>query len=137
MIDQQAIDLSEYRLEKAKDLLSQSELLLQNHKYDGSVNRSYYAIFNAMRSVLALVQLDSSRHSGVLSYFDQYFVRTAVFDKTLSKIAHLAFDSRQDSDYEDFYMPSEKDAQKQFENATRFINEIENKRAKLINQEIS
>jgi len=75
---------------------------LRNHQYDGSVNRSYYAIFNAVRSVLALLRTDSRSHSGVISFFDRYFVKTGIFDKRFSKIVHAAFDTRQDNDYEDF-----------------------------------
>lgn len=82
--------LSQHRLDKAKDVLRQAELLLNNHEYDGSINRSYYAIFNAIRSLLALVGLDSRRHTGVISYFDQYFVKTGICEKQLSTIAHTA-----------------------------------------------
>lgn len=49
MIDEQARSLSQYRLNKAKTLLTQAELMLTNLQYDGSINRSYYAIFNAVR----------------------------------------------------------------------------------------
>ena len=62
--------------------------------YDGSINRSYYAIFNALRSLLSLAKLDSKKHSGMLSLFDEYFAKTAIFDKRFSEIAHTAFDSR-------------------------------------------
>ena len=136
MIDKFANDLSEYRIIKAKDLLFQAQLLFENKKYDGSVNRSYYAIFNAIRSLLALLKLDSSKHIGVLSFFDKYFVKTGVFDKKFSKIAHSAFDTRQDNDYEDFYSPSEEESQKQLREAATFITEVEIKRQLLINQEI-
>lgn len=91
MIDEQTKYLSEYRLKKADTLLIQAELLLRNHQYDGSVNRSYYAIFNAVRSVLALLRTDSRSHSGVISFFDRYFVKTGIFDKRFSKIFHAAF----------------------------------------------
>ena len=47
MLAKEDIELSEHRLKKAKNLLSQAELLLQNEMYDGSINRSYYAVFNA------------------------------------------------------------------------------------------
>ena len=40
MIDKLYIDLSNYRMERSKDLLSQAKLLHTNKKYDGSVNRS-------------------------------------------------------------------------------------------------
>ncbi len=81
MIDEQTRHLSAYRLDKANTLLAQAELLLKNRQYDGSVNRSYYAIFNAVRSILALVGLDSQSHRGVISFFDRYFVKTGIFEK--------------------------------------------------------
>lgn len=127
MIDEQAKHLAAYRLDKAKSLQIQSELLLNNAQYDGSINRSYYAIFNAIRALLALLRLDSRRHSGVISYFDRYFVKTGLFDKQYSKFAHIAFDARQDNDYEDFYEPSEGDAHDQHANAVMFIQEVEKK----------
>ena len=135
MLDEVVIDLSKYRIDKANDLLSQSEILFKNQKYDGSINRSYYAIFNAIRSLLALVKLDSSSHAGVLSFFDRYFVKTGIFQKEFSKIAHAAFDSRQDYDYEDFYVPTKEQAQKQLEDAQLFIEEAENKRVSIIQGE--
>lgn len=110
-----ARDLSAHRLNKAKDVLRQAELLLNNNEYDGSVNRSYYAIFNAIRSLLALVGVDSRKHTGVISYFDRYFVKTGLFEKPFSKMAHNAFDSRQVSDYQDFLMPTAEQAKEQFD----------------------
>lgn len=137
MIEKTFIDLSEYRVNKANDMLSQAEILYKSQKYDGSINRSYYAILNGIRSLLALVNLDSSKHTGVLSYFDKYFVKTAIFEKNISKIAHAAFDTRQDNDYEDFYIPSEEEARMQLKEAKYLISEIKVKRKKLINQELN
>ncbi len=128
MMNEHTQQLSAYRLDKAKTLLTQAELLLKNQQYDGSVNRSYYAIFSAVRSILALVELDSQSHRGVISFFDRYFVKTGLFEKPCSKIVHEAFDSRQDNDYEDFYHPSETEAQEQYDNATQFLQEIIHKR---------
>ncbi|MDZ7722202.1 MAG: HEPN domain-containing protein [candidate division KSB1 bacterium] len=136
MINQPNIDLASYRIDKAKDLFSQAKLLHKNKKYDGSINRSYYAIFNAVRGLLALVELDSSKHSGILSYFDRYFVKTKIFDKEFSKIAHKAFDTRQENDYEDFYNPSSEESESQIKNAIKFISEIEKKLSQLVTGEI-
>ena len=80
MIDY-ARDLSDHRVDKARDVLRQAELLLKNDEYDGSVNRSYYAIFNAIRSLLALVGIDHRRHTGVISAFDRYFVKTGLIEQ--------------------------------------------------------
>ncbi len=132
MLEKEMIDFSEHRLQKAKSLLKQAEYLLNNQMYDGSINRSYYAVFNAVRSLLSLAKLDSKKHSGVLSLFDRYFVKTAIFDKRFSEIAHTAFDSRQDFDYEDFSIPTEKDAGSQWDNARELIAEVERARNNLI-----
>ena len=137
MLDQKAIALSEHRFKKAQSLLKQAEYLLKNQMYDGSINRSYYAIFNAIRSLLSLAELESKKHSGTLALFDQYFVKTAIFDKRFSEIAHTAFDSRQDFDYDDFVIPTEPEALSQFQNAQQLIAEVEQKRAKLISGDLS
>jgi len=131
-----AIELSNYRFEKAQDLLSQAVILFEKGKFDGSINRSYYSIFNSIRSLLALRNLDSSKHSGVLAYFDRYFVKTRIFSREFSKIAHSAFNLRQDNDYEDFYRPSSEDAEHQIEDANKFLQEVEIVRQKIIHKEI-
>lgn len=136
MIDNVALELAKYRLEKAKDLLLQARILYKNEKYDGSINRSYYAIFNGIKVLLAIVKIDSTKHSGVLSYFDKYFVKTQIIDKQFSKIAHMAFDIRQENDYEDFYAPSKEESLMQLNDSELFIKEIEEILLKIKNKEI-
>lgn len=136
MIDQTAIDLSTHRLEKARDALKQAELLLENAGYDGSINRSYYATFNAIRAMLALVNLDSRRHSGVISLFDRYFVKTGIFEKAFSHIVHSAFDVRQVSDYEDYAMPTQEEAAQQAQHAKKLIHEVEQQRILILQGKI-
>lgn len=136
MIDRLLIELSEYRLDKAKEMLLQANLLHANKMYDGSVNRSYYSIFNAIRSILALAKLDSSKHSGVISYFDKYFVKTEIFEKIYSKIIHTAFDSRQDNDYEDFFTPSEEESEALLKDCEHFLDQVERKRQLMIDGKI-
>ncbi len=136
MIDEHAQALSAYRLNKANTLLTQAELLLNNKQYDGSVNRSYYAMFNAVRAVLAFVKLDSRSHQGVISFFDRYFVKTGIFDKQFSRFLHAAFDTRQDNDYEDFYLPSATEAQEQYTNAAKLIHEVEQKRDLFVQEKL-
>jgi uncharacterized protein (UPF0332 family) len=109
MIDKRTKKLSDYRLKKAKASFHQAKLLFSDKQYDGSINRIYYAIFNTIRCLLALIKLDSRKHSGIISFFDKFFVKTKICNKELSKIAHEAFNARQDSDYEDFFTPSKEE----------------------------
>ena len=130
-------ELSDHRLNKAKDLIIQAKLLFNNEQFDGSVNRSYYSIFNAIRALLAFLKLDSSKHSGVISFFDRYFVKTGIFCQEFSKIFHTSFDFRQVSDYDDFYIISIDQARMQIENCEKFISEVQNKINQFLNGEIA
>ena len=79
------IDLSGYRLEKAKEDLETAEENLKTGKLRASVNRSYYAVFHALRAITALDHFDSGKHSGIIAFFNLHYVKTGIFDKEISK----------------------------------------------------
>lgn len=54
MPDITRIDLSRYRLQKAKEMLVSARRDMDAEDYVSTNNRAYYAIFHAMRAVLAL-----------------------------------------------------------------------------------
>ena len=54
MHDEKRAVLAAYRLRHAEKCLSEAVLLLNNNSFNGSTTRSYYAIFNSLRAVLAL-----------------------------------------------------------------------------------
>ena len=54
--------------------------------YRLAVNRSYYAVFHALRAVTALDHFDSGKHSGIIAYFNQHYVKAGIFDKEISKM---------------------------------------------------
>ena len=58
-------DLAKYRIDTAKENLEISKDLLDDDKLKFAMNRSYYAIFHAIRAVNALDGFDSSKHKGV------------------------------------------------------------------------
>lgn len=118
-------ELAIYRYSKAKEDISASEVMLKESLYKVSINHSYYAIFHAMRAITALKGYDSSKHSGIISYFNQNFVKSGVFDKDVSKIIKKASFLREKSDYEDFYIASRKDAVEQLDEAKVFLSIIE------------
>ena len=97
---------SAYRYEKAQNNLRSARILLENGDYVSANNRAYYAIFHAIRSVLALDQFDSKKHSGVISEFRLKYIKTGILPKELSDMIGSAFEIRNDSDYEDMFMAS-------------------------------
>ena len=118
------VDLSKYRFEKARDNLETARVLFGLEKLEDSINRSYYAIFHAMRAVTVLDNFDSSKHSGIISYFNLHYVKSGIFDKDTSDIINTAFKLRQKSDYQDFYMVSKEQAQTQIEKADLIISRV-------------
>ncbi len=60
-------DLSRARLDRACDCLKTARANRDIGDYRAAANRSYYAVFHAMRAVLALEEVDMSKHSGALS----------------------------------------------------------------------
>ena len=124
MLDKEKYDLAVYRLEKAEICLNDAKLLLENNSLTASSNRAYYAIFHSARAVLAIDGEDRKRHSGVISYFQEHYIKNGVFEKIYSYILQNAFEIRQEADYEDFYVISRSEAVQQVENAEKFLSRI-------------
>lgn len=123
-MDKTLWDLSQYRKEQAERCIRSAKLLAEDEDYKGSANRSYYAIFHCMRSVLALEGKDFSKHSGVSAYFRKEYIKTGIFDIELSDIIREAFDIRSDSDHDDYYLISKEDVMEQIQNAESFYQKI-------------
>ena len=79
-------ELADYRLERAKEMLHAAEDNMTIGQWKTALNRAYYAIFHAMRAVNILAGFDSSKHSGVIAYFTQNYLKTQKLDRELSKI---------------------------------------------------
>lgn len=124
-MDKRQKDLSDYRLEQAERCIKPARVLASDGDFKGAANRSYYAIFHCMRSVLALEGIDFSKHSGVSAYFRKQYIKTGLFATELSDMIGEAFDMRNDSDYDDFYVLSREDVEDQIENAQKFYSVIE------------
>lgn len=118
-------DLIHYRLSSAREKLTSAKLLLEAGLYKDSIGRSYYAIFSAIRAILAARQVDFSKHAGVIAYFQKEFIKTGIFDKKYSKYLQQAFQIRNSCDYDDFFIVSKQDAEEQYERATEILTMIE------------
>ncbi|MEA3432098.1 MAG: HEPN domain-containing protein [candidate division WOR-3 bacterium] len=126
------IDLAKYRMEKAKEILKESEDAFAHSHLANSVNRSYYAMFTAARALLALKEKDSSKHSGVIALFNQYIVKVGLLPREFSKFLRDAKRLRENSDYGDFVEISKEDAQIQLQNAKEFVQESQKTLQKMI-----
>lgn len=116
--------LSAVRLEHARECLASAGNLMSVNDYKGAANRSYYAVFHAMRAVLALDGIDMKKHSGVMSEFRRLYIKTGILPEEMSVIISEAFDVRTDCDYDDFYEISRGEAVEQITRAETFVDVI-------------
>ena len=87
-------------MEHAAECLSAASSLLLSGNYKSAANRSYYAVFHAMRAVLAYDEIDGD----------------------MSKTISVLFDVRTESDYDDFFIISKEDVIQQAESAQHFLS---------------
>jgi len=118
--------LAKYRLETALETLNDAKALFESGGYKGGNNRAYYSIFHGMRAVLALEKIDFKKHSGVISYFQQKYIKTGIFDVKYSAVIKSASLIRNQSDYDDFYLASREETQEQIANAEIFLTAVKN-----------
>lgn len=126
--------LAMYRMQKANEILIEAKDNFAQKHYGLSINRSYYAMFTSARALLALKDLDSSKHSGVIALFNQHIIKVELFPKELSKFLSKAKDIREDVDYADFVKISKEEAQTQIKRAMKFVKEAEKVMQKMINE---
>ena len=133
MPDNQKFTLAKYRLERARQTYLTSLDNLNNGKYMDANNRAYFSVYNSIRAVLALDGVDFKKHSGVISYFREKYIKPKIFDSIYSNIIGKASIIRNKSDYEDFYIATHEEAEEQVNNALLFYDAIAEYVNKFIN----
>jgi hypothetical protein len=93
--------LSLRRLGRARDHLKSARDLLAADDLADSVSRSYYAVFQAARALLAVEGLGSRKHSGVVSLFNRHFVKSGRVEKQIGTVLKDAWRQRELADYSD------------------------------------
>ncbi len=117
--------LIKYRLEEASESLEEAEILLNENKLRGAMNRVYYSMFYSALALLASRQLSASKHSGVISVFHKEFVKSGLFPKEVAKFLDVAFDLRNKSDYRDFVLPEKDRIVELIDEAKQFLLQTE------------
>lgn len=93
-------ELSLYRLRQAEESLDEAKHLLEGNKSPRStINRIYYSMFYSILALLIFEPYSSSKHSGVLSYFNRRYIKTGEIPKNIGRAVNKAFDLRQRGDY--------------------------------------
>jgi uncharacterized protein (UPF0332 family) len=125
MTDYTPNDYSRYRLQKAKETLSEIEVHIANKFWNTALNRMYYACFYAVIALLIKNEIETSSHAGVRQKFGQLFVKTGIVEKQLAKHYTDLFEKRHKGDYNDFYDYDEETIIRLYPLTIQFIEKIE------------
>lgn len=113
-----------YRLQRARESLEDARILADAKRWNPCVNRLYYACFYAVSALLVRQGMSSSRHSGIRSLFNQYFVKTNRISVGTARIFNDLFERRQEGDYVDFVQFEEAQVRTWMPQAEAFVAQI-------------
>jgi len=86
-------------LRKAHERLEDAKGMLSLSRYAGTVNRTYYAMFEAASAMLSAADMELDTHYGVKIKFGELFVKTGRVDPKFGRYLSRALDLREDADY--------------------------------------
>jgi len=122
---QEKISLSEARIEKARNHLRDAEDTFREGKHGLAINRAYYAILSAARSLLILKGIDPVPHKGVKTMMALHFVKTEYLPEKVIDSFRTLLARRTDVDYGDFSEGTPEEANDSVEKAREFITLVE------------
>ena len=70
-------------------------------------------------------KIDFKRHKDVLAYFNKNYVKTEIFPRQIGRKIVLASKVREDSDYDDEFVPTDEETKIQINTAREIINLVE------------
>jgi uncharacterized protein (UPF0332 family) len=121
--------LLKYRIKQAEETLADAEAMAKGGLSNRSiVNRAYYAMFYAVLGLFLKtnITLKTSKHSGIISMFDQAFILSGKMNRQFSKSLHKMFNARQVADYKELVEVTAEEAEEAIKAAAKFIEEIKN-----------
>lgn len=118
-------DLALYRIQTAKSDLNAARILLDAEEYKGANNRAYYAVFHAINAVHAWNGNGYKRHKDVIGNFNKDYVKTKIFPRAIGRKIGEVEEIRHASDYDDFYLASKEETERQIAVADELIQLVE------------
>ncbi len=124
MKDDNLDELIKYRLKRASEALEEAKLIGKINHWNTCANRLYYAVFYAVSALLIKENFSASKHSGVKSLFNRYFVKTNKIQKDFGKLYNELYNLRQEGDYLDFVTFDKETVSPLIPKTELFIDEI-------------
>lgn len=118
-------ELIAYRIQKSKETLSDTVLLLEAERWSSAANRLYYACFYMILAYFASAEIKTATHNGVKTKFNQELIKSGKIDQYYGRAFNKLFGIRQDADYEDFQPLRKEDLQPIVQDVFQLMEMIE------------
>lgn len=126
MINQeQRNTLIAYRIQQAKEMVGDVEILLQHDSLRSAVNRIYYGMFYMLLALGLKYGFDTSKHQQLLGWFNKSFVHPGKIEVKYWKMLKNAFESRTEGDYTNFSEFTKEQVETMFVEMKDFIATLE------------
>jgi uncharacterized protein (UPF0332 family) len=118
-------------MDKAFEALDDARANLEEGRYKTSVNRSYYAVLNAVRAVLILEGVNPKTHEGALTMLSLRLVRPGLLSKEFVKNFELLLSRRTEVDYGDLGVIDSIEAEDSYNIAKAMVSALNELRKKM------
>ena len=89
------------------------------------MNRVYYAMFYAVLALIIFEKFISSKHTGVLSFFNKQFIKEGIFPTEMGRWINKAFELRQTGDYREYVRLTREQVEPYIGFAKSFVKKVE------------
>ncbi len=118
-------ELVKYRIEQAKETISEIEILIEKGLLTIAINRIYYGMFYMLLALALIKGFKTSKHNQLIGWFNREFVKTGIISQKFGKIINKAFEDRTDGDYGIFIHFEKEEVLVKFEDMKECIAELE------------
>ncbi|MCK9412316.1 MAG: HEPN domain-containing protein [Prolixibacteraceae bacterium] len=119
------LELIKYRLDEAKDIIVDVQLLISNDRLRSAINRIYYGMFYSLLALGLKFEFETSKHQQLIGWFNKNFINEGLIDTKYGKIINKALNRRTKGDYDSYVEFEREIVAEMFEEMKDFINEIE------------
>jgi uncharacterized protein (UPF0332 family) len=123
MSDQRQILVNVW-LDKSEKAFQDAELLFNNDRFAGCLNRLYYSAFYAVCGALLSIGTSSKTHKGVKALFHEHLISSGKIDNNYAALYSKLFTLRHEADYLDFPEIEANEIQELLEQTSLFITII-------------
>lgn len=109
----------------ADEALGDANYLLNDHRLNAAVNRTYYAMFHALQAALIAAKARRPKtHSGAMNLLSRHSISTGRMAREFVKDLQDAYDLRQQSDYDVYAVVGEAQAREMIQKADALITAV-------------